>query len=134
MSSTIFCEIFMLRVVRPPPTLPPNPPSSTHKTTQNKLNDYTVTAWTAYSDFFDPKAEWNPIATAPAPPMMFPIVTGIMFLMNMSAMVISAPLSMPSGSKNMLATLCSNPMDTNAEMGKKIATIFPGKLDAPLAI
>lgn len=45
-----------------------------------------------------------------------------------------APSAMPKGTMNMLATECSNPRATNAEMGNQTATALPGALDAAFAM
>lgn len=41
---------------------------------------------------------------------------------------------MPIGTKNMFATLCSNPLPTNAMIGKIHASIFPEVFSAEAAI
>ena len=56
---------------------------------------------------------------------MFPIVTGIMFPRAVAQFTPSATKNIPNGIKNMFATLCSNPIVTNAIIGNQIAKILP---------
>ena len=56
---------------------------------------------------------------------MFPIVTGIRFPKIVAQFTPSAPKNIPNGIKNMFATLCSNPMVTNAIIGNHIPKILP---------
>ena len=56
---------------------------------------------------------------------MLPKVTGIKLLMKNCAQVTSAPKKIPNGMKNMFATLCSNPIHTNAMIGNQIPKILP---------
>lgn len=56
---------------------------------------------------------------------MFPIATGIMFSRAVAQFTPSAPKNIPNGIKNMFATLCSNPIVTNAIIGNQIPKILP---------
>ena len=69
-----------------------------------------------------------------APPIMFPRVTGMRFLVNICAIVMSAPLSIPNGIMNILAIEWSNPMATKAEIVNQIAVIFPTMVAQPEAM
>jgi len=68
------------------------------------------------------------------PPIMLPRVTGIRFLVNISATVISAPRIIPNGIMNILAIEWSIPMAAKAEMGNQIAVIFPTMVAHPEAM
>ena len=58
--------------------------------------------------------------------MMLPIVTGTKLLIIIVLQVTPlAPKNIPNGMKNMFATLCSNPIHTNAMIGNQIPTILP---------
>lgn len=67
------------------------------------------------------------------PPKKFPSVTGIKF-MKVLRNEKSPPLMLPKGSKNIFATLCSNPETTKSETGKMQARIFPETFFAAPAI
>mmetsp|Transcript_36607 Transcript_36607/g.78099 ORF Transcript_36607/g.78099 Transcript_36607/m.78099 type:complete len:240 (+) Transcript_36607:466-1185(+) len=64
-------------------------------------------------------------ATQREPAMVLPMVTGNRFFRRKAETLTGAPFIMPSGMMNMLATECSRPKATNAEIGNQIATIFP---------
>mmetsp|Transcript_45424 Transcript_45424/g.142363 ORF Transcript_45424/g.142363 Transcript_45424/m.142363 type:complete len:230 (-) Transcript_45424:294-983(-) len=64
---------------------------------------------------------------------MLPSVTGRRFLKRKSATEMSAPQSMPSGMNIMLATLCSKPIATNAEIGSHMPSALPARSLAALA-
>ena len=64
---------------------------------------------------------------------MLPKVTGIKLLMKNCAQVTSAPKKIPNGMKNMFATLCSNPIHTNAMIGNQIPKNLPTTSSAALA-
>mmetsp|Transcript_33237 Transcript_33237/g.91589 ORF Transcript_33237/g.91589 Transcript_33237/m.91589 type:complete len:228 (-) Transcript_33237:328-1011(-) len=66
-------------------------------------------------------------------PTMFPARTGIILLSQNWEAEISAPQSIPTGSRNMLATLCSRPRATNVMIGIHSAAIFPGAVCADCA-
>ena len=72
--------------------------------------------------------------THSAPPTMFPKVTGIKFFSSMSATVSLAPLNIPRGKMNMLATEWSSPSATKAEMGNHTAVILPAMVVHPDAM
>ena len=58
--------------------------------------------------------------------MMLPRVTGTKLLIKIVLQVTPlAPKNIPNGMKNMFATLCSNPIHTNAMIGNQIPTILP---------
>ena len=57
---------------------------------------------------------------------MFPIVTGIKLCIIIVLQVTPGAFkNIPNGMKNMFATLCSNPIHTNAMIGNQIPTILP---------
>merc|ERR1719450_1985537 len=64
-----------------------------------------------------PYAYEKAVATQTAPPTMLPSVTGNRLLSRKAFHETAAPLRMPSGMMNMLATECSRPIATNAEIG-----------------
>ena len=57
---------------------------------------------------------------------MLPSVTGIRLARKPAAVTLSAPASMAIGIRYMLATECSKPSATNADIGKMIASTLPG--------
>merc|ERR1719506_2403895 len=57
--------------------------------------------------------------------MMLPMVTGRRLPRRKDFHETAAPEKIASGMMNMLATECSSPSATNAEMGNQMATIFP---------
>mmetsp|Transcript_22570 Transcript_22570/g.51015 ORF Transcript_22570/g.51015 Transcript_22570/m.51015 type:complete len:390 (+) Transcript_22570:208-1377(+) len=63
--------------------------------------------------------------TQTAPPTMLPSVTGRRFFRRKAFQLTDAPLMMPSGMMNILATECSRPSATNAEMQNQMETILP---------
>jgi hypothetical protein len=65
---------------------------------------------------------------------MLPKVTGSRFFIKKSIVVIVPPRIMPRGTKNKFAIECSKPSMTNAEIGKKIATILLANELEPVAI
>mmetsp|Transcript_62115 Transcript_62115/g.122768 ORF Transcript_62115/g.122768 Transcript_62115/m.122768 type:complete len:215 (-) Transcript_62115:280-924(-) len=65
------------------------------------------------------------VPTQRAPPMMLPSVTGRRLERRKDFQLTAAPEKMPRGIMNMLATECSRPRATKAEMQKKIGTILP---------
>ena len=72
--------------------------------------------------------------THTAPPKMLPSVTGSKFFNKKSAADTWPPRIIPRGTKNKLAMECSNPSMTNAEIGKKIATILLARELDPVAM
>ena len=100
--------------------------------TVNVLNCQTV---------FSFSANLSPTPTISAPPMIFPVVTGIR-LFTIMLPQFTAPASSPystdvniaAGIKYILATQCSYPLTTNNAMGGKITNIFPAALFAETAI
>lgn len=64
---------------------------------------------------------------------MLPKVTGIKLLTKNWDQEIGAPKKIPNGIKNMLATLCSNPIHTNAIIGNQIPKILLTTSSAALA-
>lgn len=57
---------------------------------------------------------------------MLPRDTGIkLFIIIVLQFTPSAPKNIPNGMKNMFATLCSNPIHTNAIIGNQIPNILP---------
>ena len=59
------------------------------------------------------------------PESAFPIVTGIRFFKRAVFSVIPEEHKRPAGNKNILATECSNPIDTNVEMQSKMLMYLP---------
>jgi hypothetical protein len=72
----------------------------------------------------EPNVVPNGAITINAPPTIFPNVTGIRFFVIMSIIVIGAPRKIPNGNINILATLCSNPNATNADIGNQTAAFI----------
>lgn len=88
-------------------------------------------------------------ATHTAPPTILPNVTGSKLPSSSPPTVTGAPNAMPCevdgyackhafqkrtmGIKNMLATLCSSPIDTNADTGSRHATNLPQNDDVATA-
>mmetsp|Transcript_22614 Transcript_22614/g.57527 ORF Transcript_22614/g.57527 Transcript_22614/m.57527 type:complete len:203 (+) Transcript_22614:1056-1664(+) len=65
--------------------------------------------------------------------MVLPSVTGRMLFRNACDQVMLAPMAMPRGMKNMLATECSRPMVTKVAMGAHRPIILPGSVVAAAA-
>ena len=80
-----------------------------------------------------PYAKEYAVPTNRAPDSVFPMVTGIKLFTKNSCVVTLAPKLMPHGIMNMLATQCSNPMATKADMGSHTAMAFPPRVLAALA-
>ena len=77
------------------------------------------------SYFFRPKSMEYGSATRNIPANMFPSETGSRFWSRNCAQDTLAPAKMPAGMMNMLATECSNPNVTKAEMGNQMAMALP---------
>ena len=80
-----------------------------------------------------PYASEYAVPTNVAPAIVLPSVTGIKLLKTNSDVVMSAPSIMPHGIMNMLATQCSSPMVTKAEMGSQTAIALPPRVLAAFA-
>src|SRR6056297_494331 len=69
-----------------------------------------------------------------APPIMFPIVTGMRLVIQICSQEMFIPKNLPRGMKYMFATLCSNPERTKSMTGNHIASILPDMSFAPACI